>query len=53
MEIDKTVVIVGAILLLVLGIFAISQLGGGASTGNVVARSAGYAGQIAGGGCGA
>ena len=52
MEIDKTVVIVGIILLVVLGLFAISQTGG-ASSGGVVARSAGYAGQIAGGGCGA
>lgn len=52
MEIDRTVVIVGVILLVVLGLFAVSQMGG-ASTGDVVARSAGYAGQIAGGGCGA
>lgn len=52
MEIDKTVVIVGAILLVVLGFFALSQFGG-AGSADVVARSAGYAGQIAGGGCGA
>jgi len=51
MEIDKTVVIVGVILLVVLGIFAFTQMGGG-STGNVISQGAGYAGQFAGGGCG-
>jgi hypothetical protein len=49
MEIDKTVIVVGVILLVVLGFFAISQMGGSGSTGNAVA---GYAGQFAGGGCG-
>ena len=52
MEIDRTIIIVGVILLVVLGIFAVSQLGGG-STGNVVSSGARYAGQVAGGGCGA
>ncbi len=52
MEVDKTVVVVGAILLVVLGIFAFSQLGG-ASTGDVVSNGVGYASQVAGGGCGA
>ncbi len=53
MEVDKTVVIVGAILVVVLGIFAFSQLGGASTTGNVVSSGAGYASQVAGGGCGA
>ena len=51
MEVDKTVVIVGVILLVVLGLFAISQFGG-VSAGDSIARSSGYAAQYAGGGCG-
>lgn len=51
MEIDRTLVIVGIILLVVLGFFALSQVGGG-STGGVVSQGAGYASQFAGGGCG-
>ena len=49
MEIDKTVVILGAILLVILGIFAISQLG---SAGDSVSSGVGYASQYSGGGCG-
>lgn len=51
MEVDKTVIIVGVVLLVVLGFFAVSQMGGG-STGNAISNGAGYAAQYAGGGCG-
>lgn len=49
MEVDKTIVILVVILLIVLGLFAISQIGSG---GDAVSRGVGYAGQFAGGGCG-
>ena len=49
MKIDRTVVILGVILLVVLGLFAISQLGSGTGA---VSKGVGYASQYAGGGCG-
>lgn len=51
MEVDKTVVAVGVVLLVVLGIFALSQVGG-ASSGDSIVQGSGYAAQYAGGGCG-
>jgi hypothetical protein len=53
MEVDKTVVTVGVILLAVLGIFAFSQLGSSGSSGQIISNGVGYAGQVAGGACGA
>lgn len=50
MEINKTVVILGAVLLVVLGIFAVSQFG---SAGDSVSSGVGYVSQqYSGGGCG-
>jgi hypothetical protein len=49
MEIDRTIVILGVILLVVLGLFALSQLGSGSGS---VSKGVGYAAQYAGGGCG-
>ncbi|MBU3923623.1 MAG: hypothetical protein KJ592_01785 [Nanoarchaeota archaeon] len=48
MEIDKTIVILGAVLLVILGIYAVSQMGSGSAASSGV----GYASQFAGGGCG-
>lgn len=49
MEVDKNILIIGAILLIVLGIFAVSQF---SSAGDSVAKGVGYVSQYAGGGCG-
>ncbi len=49
MEVDRTVVIVGVILIIVLGFFVFAQFGG-AEAG--VSKGVSYASQYAGGGCG-
>lgn len=49
MEIDRTIVILVVILLVVLGVYALSQLGG---DGGSVSSGVGYVSQYAGGGCG-
>ena len=50
MEIDNTIVILAIILFIIIGIFAISQIGGGSES---VSNGGSYiASQYAGGGCG-
>lgn len=51
MKIDKTVMILVIVLLFVLGIFALSQIGGSEAITGEASRSVGYASQYAGGGC--